>query len=136
MGWCDWVGDVFSTPQLVADVVVHGDLHGYNQLWDRSGMALRAVVDFEESGVADPHFDLRYIPGNARGPLLLQSVMHAYESITGRGLDIRRALAWNVLTHLGDALWRTEANVPLPDGGTPTSWVDDLETRLAEHSLT
>jgi Arc/MetJ-type ribon-helix-helix transcriptional regulator len=29
-------------------------------------MVLAAVVDFEESGAADFHFDVRYLPGNAR----------------------------------------------------------------------
>jgi aminoglycoside phosphotransferase (APT) family kinase protein len=135
LGWCDWVDDILSAPRSSGDVLVHGDLHGYNQVWCRGSSELRAVVDFEESGLADPHFDLRYVPGNARGPRLLQSVTNTYAALTGRRLDIRRALAWNVLTHLGDALWRTEANVPLPDGGTPTSWVDDLEARLAAHNL-
>ena len=133
LGWCDWVDDVLGTTQPVADVLAHGDLHGYNQVWDRTTRELRVVVDLEECGVADPHFDLRYLPGNAEGPRLLQSVMSTYASLTGRRLDVSRALAWNVLTHLGDALWRTEAQVPLPGGGNPTSWVDDLEARLAAH---
>lgn len=39
-------------------------------------------------------------------------------------------MAWNVLTVLGDALWRTEAGVALPGGGDSSSWVDDLRDRL------
>ncbi len=134
--WCDWVDGVLDKPQGYAEVLVHGDFHGYNQVWDRTARELRAVVDFDESGIADPHFDLRYLPGNARGPQLLLKVIDVYASLTGRRLDISRAMALNVLTHLGDALWRTEASVPLPGGGTPTSWVDDLEDRLAAHDLT
>lgn len=134
-GWCDWVDDVLNGPQGGGEVLVHGDIHGYNQVWDRTASELRAVVDFEESGVADPHFDLRYLPGNAQGPELVWSVMNAYESFTGRRLLIERALAWHTLTHLGDALWRTEAGVPLPGGGTATSWVDDLQARLATFEL-
>ena len=80
LGWCDWVDDVLGTTQPVDDVVAHGDLHGYNQVWDRTTRELRVVVDLEECGVADPHFDLRYLPGNAEGPRLLQSVMSTYAS--------------------------------------------------------
>lgn len=136
LGWCDWVDDVMHEPWPGGEVLVHGDFHGYNQVWDRAAPALRAVVDFEESGVADPHFDLRYLPGNARGAHLLLKVIDAYTPRTGTKLEVSRAMAWNVLTHLGDALWRTEAHVPLPGGGTPASWVDDLQTRLAAHNLT
>jgi hypothetical protein len=41
-------------------------------------------------------------------------------------------MAWHTLTHLGDALWRTEHDVDLPGGGTPASWVDDLADRLRQ----
>jgi aminoglycoside phosphotransferase (APT) family kinase protein len=136
LGWCDWVDEVMHEPRPGGEVLVHGDFHGYNQVWGRAAPALRAVVDFEESGLADPHFDLRYLPGNARGPHLLLNVIDAYASRAGTKLDVSRTMAWNVLTHLGDALWRTEAQVPLPGGGTAASWVDDLETRLAAHRLT
>ena len=30
-------------------------------------------------------------------------------------------MAWHVLTSLGDAMWRTEAGVALPGGGTATT---------------
>jgi len=134
LGWCRWVDEVLNRSEGSAAVLVHGDLHGYNQVWDGATSALRAVVDFEESGIADSHFDLRYLPGITQGPELLLSVMSAYQSLTGRTLDLERVLAWHVLTHLGDALWRTEARVALPGGGTAASWVDDLETRLATFS--
>ena len=45
-------------------------------------------------------------------------------------MSIDRVMAWNVLTVLGDALWRTEAGVALPGGGNAASWVDDLDKRL------
>jgi hypothetical protein len=32
---------------------------------------------------------------------------------------------------LGDALWRTEAGVPLPGSGTKEAWIDELEVRYA-----
>jgi hypothetical protein len=40
-------------------------------------------------------------------------------------------MAWHTLTHLGDALWRSEALVELPGGGTPSTYVDDLSARFA-----
>lgn len=67
MRWCDWVDRVLDDRPAFPDVLVHGDLHGYNQVWDPATASLLAVVDFEESGVADRHFDLRYLPSNAHG---------------------------------------------------------------------
>jgi hypothetical protein len=40
-------------------------------------------------------------------------------------------MAWHLRTALGDALWRSEAGVPLPDHRTPPAWVDDLAERFA-----
>jgi aminoglycoside phosphotransferase (APT) family kinase protein len=129
--WCEWVDDVLDRPGGPADVLVHGDLHFYNQVWDRTTTTLLAVVDFEESGRADPHFDLRYLAGNARGAEFLLSVLSAYERFSGRRLAVDRAMVWHVLTVLGDALWRTEAGVAFPDpGGSADTWVDDVARRL------
>ncbi len=94
-----------------------------------------AVVDFEESGVADPHFDLRYLPSNAQGPDLVLAVMAAYERLCERRLAMERVMAWHVLTALGDALWRTEAGVALPGGGTATTYVDRLSRDLTALDL-
>jgi aminoglycoside phosphotransferase (APT) family kinase protein len=134
--WCDWVEAVLGDHRSdVREVLVHGDLHGYNQLWDQDASVLAAVVDFEESGLRDPHFDLRYLPGLPRSSDLVLATIDAYEELSGRRLLIERVMAWNVLTVLGDALWRTEAGVALPGGGTVASWVDDLERRLAALQL-
>jgi aminoglycoside phosphotransferase (APT) family kinase protein len=96
---------------------------------------LLAVVDFEESGVADRHFDFRYLPSNAQGPELVLAVIGAYERLSGQRLAIERIMAWHILTALGDALWRTEAGVALPGGGTATTYVDLLEVMLAQLNL-
>jgi hypothetical protein len=50
--------------------------------------------------------------------------------VTGFDLDLRRVMAWHVRTALGDALWRSEAGVPLPAGSTPASYVDDIQRKL------
>ncbi|MEY2589937.1 MAG: hypothetical protein QOJ67_1921 [Acidimicrobiaceae bacterium] len=128
--WCDWVDDSLSPRVTVNDVLVHGDLHGYNQLWDYESLRLALVVDFEEAGVEEAEFDFRYLPGNSRNPELALEAINAYEKRAGTELSLRRVLAWNVRTHLGDALWRTEAQVPLPVGGDASTWVDDLAVRL------
>ena len=136
MRWCEWVDDVLhSRPVALPKILVHGDLHGYNQVWDRASASLLAVVDFEESGIADRHFDLRYLPGNSHGPQLVLAVMAAYEQLSGRRLSIERVMAWHVLTALGDAMWRTEAGVALPGGGTATTYVDRLSIELAALEL-
>ena len=57
-------------------------------------------------------------------------MVDAYQRLGGHHLSIERVMAWNVLTVLGDALWRTEAGVALPGGGTAETWVDDLAVRL------
>jgi aminoglycoside phosphotransferase (APT) family kinase protein len=117
MGWCDWADRVLDGPQAQPGVVVHGDLHGYNQVWDLASASLLAVVDFEESGVADRRFDPRYLPSNSRGPGLVLAAMAAYERLSGQRLAIERIMARHILTALGDALWRTEAGNALPGGG-------------------
>ena len=131
LDWCGWVDDALSESFRPEGVLVHGDLHGYNQLWDVATLDLTLVVDFETCGVADPHFDFRYLPGNAPTPDLALAVMDAYAQATSRALAIERVMAWHVLTVLGDALWRTAAGVGLPDGGPAATCVDDLARRLA-----
>lgn len=129
LGWCDWVDEVLSD-DCHAQAFVHGDLHGYNQLWNLGTGELLALVDLEESGRRDPHFDFRYLAGNSDSPALLLSVIDAYQRLRSAPVSLERAMCWHVLTHLGDALWRTEAGVELPVGGTASSWVDDLAARL------
>jgi aminoglycoside phosphotransferase (APT) family kinase protein len=127
--WCDWVDDVLRVGPNDVSALVHGDLHGDNQVWDEASTTLVAMVDFEESGIADPHFDLRYLPGSAQSVDLVLAVMAAYERLSGTRLATDR-VTWHVLTVLGDALWRTEAEVALPGGGSAATWVDGLATRL------
>ena len=109
-----------------SEVLVHGDLHGHNQLWDLKAPALRAVVDFDISGPRDAEFDFRYIPAQAPGSGLFAAVMRHYQEESGRALDVDRVMAWHIRTVLGDALWRSEAGVTLPGGGDPSTWVDEL----------
>jgi hypothetical protein len=130
--WCDWAAEVLAEPAPA--VLVHGDLHGGNQVWE--GGKLRAVVDFETAGTADAEYDLRAFPGTGPGVELFLSTAHHYRQITGRALSPERVMAWHVRTALGDALWRSEAGVPLPDHRTPIAWVDDLATRFAALHLT
>ncbi|WP_250003365.1 hypothetical protein [Actinoplanes sp. M2I2] len=57
--------------------------------------------------------------------------MKQYEQLSGTTVEVDRIMAWHVRTVLGDALWRAEAGVALPDGRTPAQWVDDLDARFA-----
>ena len=43
--WCDWADEVLARP--VPQVLVHGDLHGDNQVW--SAGELQVVLDFENA---------------------------------------------------------------------------------------
>jgi aminoglycoside phosphotransferase (APT) family kinase protein len=127
--WCDRVDAALAGP--AATVLVHGDFHGNNQVWD--GGELRLVVDLELVGTAEPEYELRALPGPAMGPgvELLAAVTRHYERLSGRRLSTGRLLAWHVRQTLGDVLWRAEAGLPMADGGTPPQWVDDLAGRLA-----
>jgi aminoglycoside phosphotransferase (APT) family kinase protein len=127
--WCDWADAVLASPGPA--VLVHGDLHGNNQVWRHD--ELRLVVDLETVGAMEPEYDLRTFPGPAMGPgvELLTAVMGHYERITGRRLSVDRVMAWHLRTALGDALWRSEAGIPLADHRTPPEWVDDLAARFS-----
>ncbi len=129
MRWCDWA-DAVLAPAGPA-VLVHGDLHGDNQVWDHD--ELRLVADLETAGAAEPEYDLRTFPGPAMGPgvELLTSVMRHYQQITRRQLSAERVMAWHLRTALGDALWRSEAGIALADHRTPPEWVDDLAARFS-----
>jgi aminoglycoside phosphotransferase (APT) family kinase protein len=131
--WCDWVDSQLSAPGEIA--FVHGDFHPYNQLWDARRLRLLLVADFETSGAAEPEYDFRAIPSFGPGVDLLTSTLEQYTKLTGRRLSIERIMALHLRTTLGDALWRSEAGLPLllprPGGGSPADYVDELATRLA-----
>jgi aminoglycoside phosphotransferase (APT) family kinase protein len=116
----------------VDKVFVHGDFHGFNQVWDPERQALADVVDFEESGLADPAYDFRYLPSQGPGTDLFVATATKYGVYPGVPIDVSRVMAWHIRTVLGDALWRSRAGVPLPDGGTPAEWTDGLLARLKE----
>jgi hypothetical protein len=44
-------------------------------------------------------------------------------------------MAWHLRTLFSDALWRSEAGVPLPDHRTPPAWIEDLTTRFTALGL-
>jgi aminoglycoside phosphotransferase (APT) family kinase protein len=128
-GWCDWADAVLDSPGPA--VLVHGDLHGDNQVWDRD--ELRLVLDFENIGAAEPEYELRAFPGPGigPGPELLTAITRHYQRVTGRQLSTARVMAWHVRQALGDVLWRSEADLPLADHRTPPQWVEDLAARFS-----
>ncbi len=128
--WCDWIDDQLASPPET--VFVHGDFHPYNQLWDLDEPRLLAVLDFETSGLAEPEFDFRVLPVFGPGVALLVSTVECYEAIAGRELSLPRIMALHLLNYFGDALWRTEAGVALPEPGTtPSEYVEEAVGRLA-----
>ena len=131
--WCDWADAVLASPGPT--VLVHGDLHGDNQVWDHD--ELKLVVDFENIGVAEPEYELRAFPGPGMGPglELLTAIMRHYQQVTGRQLSAARVMAWHLRLALGDVLWRSEAGLPLGDHRTPSQWVEDLAARFSALSI-
>lgn len=126
--WCDWADEILAEPGQ--QVLVHGDLHGDNQVWDGGG--LKAVLDFENAGIGEPEYELRAFPGPGTGPglELLAAVVRHYERFTGREVSAQRVMAWHVRQTLGDVLWRSEAGIPLPDRRAAGDWVADLSGRF------
>jgi hypothetical protein len=84
------------------------------------------------SGPADPEYDLRYFPPLEPTLGLVREICERYTELTGFSMDARRVMAWHIRTALGDALWRSEAGVPLPAACTPASYVDDIGRKLEE----
>jgi hypothetical protein len=91
------------------------------------------VVDFETMGAAEPEYELRAFPGPGmgHGVELLTASMRHYQELTGRRLSRGRVMAWHLRNALGDALWRSEAGIALPDHKTPPQQVDDLAARFS-----
>ena len=131
--WCDWADAILDVP--VDPVFVQGDFHGHNHVWDLKTQSLTAVLDYGESGAADPAYDFRYLPAQGPTTELFLITAAQYGGYTGVQLDVSRVMAWHIRTVLGDALWRSRAGVPLPDGRTPVEWVEDLGRRLDEVHL-
>lgn len=125
--WCDWADEVLEA--RAEAVLLHGDFHGYNVVFDDDWRVVR-VLDFEECSAGDPHYDFRYLPAQEPTVHLLRSTVSAYEQVTDRSVDLSRVMAWHLRTVCGDALWRTEARVSLPGGGTPSQWIDELGDRF------
>jgi aminoglycoside phosphotransferase (APT) family kinase protein len=126
--WLHWVDEVLAQP--VDDVFLHGDFHGHNLVLDSHDRVMR-VLDLEESSVGDHHYDFRYLPAQEHTIELLRRTVAAYEARTHRQVSLERVMAWHVRTACGDALWRTEAGIALPGGGTPAQWIDEIEARFA-----
>ena len=123
----DQVEEALHSP--CARTFLHGDFHGHNLLISDDGLRLLGALDFEESALGDPCYDLRYLPALAPTLDLLTAVMASYERTGSRRLEQHRVLAWHVLTDLGDALWRTEQGVMVVDGPIARR-LDDLLVRL------
>ncbi len=132
-GWCDWVDGALAAHEP-EPVILHGDFHGYNLVVDES-QQVQAVLDLEEASLGDYHYDFRYLPAQEPTLGLLLATVESYERLTKRRVSLDRVMAWHVRTVLGDALWRTEAEVALPGGGTPASWIDELDARMTELPL-
>lgn len=126
--WCDWADEILAAPRQ--QVLIHGDLHGDNQVWH--GGELKVVLDFANVGAGEPEYELRAFPGPGMGPglELLTAVLRHYERVAHRELSVQRVMAWHIRQALGDVLWRSEAGIPLGDGRLPGDWVADMAGRF------
>lgn len=94
------------------------------------------AADFDNAAFGDPHYDSRYLVSIRRDLDWFTACVDAYQQRSGRELSVERILAWHIRTALGDALWRTELNEPLPGDLTPSDYVDDITWRLGELGVT
>lgn len=129
--WCDWTDAVLAAP-ADHDVLLHADLHGFNLVWDRATGGLRLVADWETAAIGDPAYDFRYLPKEAATVDHFRAVVAAYEAAGGRPVHVPRVMAWHLRTVLGDALWRSDAGIGLPGGGTVASWLDEMAERMRQ----
>jgi aminoglycoside phosphotransferase (APT) family kinase protein len=127
--WCAWIDGVLAQPTEA--VLLHGDFHGYNVITN-DAQEVQVVLDLEEASYGDFHYDFRYLPAQEASLELFLTVAREYERLTGRPVDPARVMAWHVCTVLGDALWRTEAGVPLHGGGTTEVWIEELAERFRQ----
>ena len=59
------------------------------------------------------------------------STVKRYEALSTRKLSLPRTMALYLLNYLGDALWRTEAGINLPEpGDSPSAYVEEAAGRL------
>ena len=126
--WCDWADAVLASAGPA--VLVHGDFHGNNQVWDRG--ELRLVMDFATAGAAEPEYELRTFPGPGLGPglELLTAVMRHYQQVTGRQLSA--AGSWpGICARPSTTRCGTAKPASLNDHRTPPEWVDDLAARFS-----
>jgi aminoglycoside phosphotransferase (APT) family kinase protein len=127
--WCDWVDEV-QAGGTGERVLLHGDAHGHNMVV--AGGRLRCVLDYDAVAAGDHHFDFRYLPDIEGTIGFFTRTAEEYERRTGRAVEPAPVLAWHIRTVLGDALWRSEAGVPLPGGGgTVDQWIVALQGRIA-----
>lgn len=126
---CAWVDEVLREP--TERVLLHGDLHSFNIVFDQDWSDVLAVLDFESASLGDPAFDFRYLPAQQPKLQVLCDVLEVYEQRARRSVPLERVLAWHALTALGDAMWRTQAGVEIPGGGDADHAVDALDGLFA-----
>ena len=128
------VDAVLAEPE--PQVVVHGDWHGHNLVFNQAFDRIIAVLDFAETGIGDAAFDLRYLPRQSPTLDLLDAAIDAYRAATGHQVSRDRVLAWHVLTDLGDALWRTDTHVEVVAGPIERRAIDLVDVLRGSALLT
>lgn len=125
--WCDWADEV-QAEWAGTPVLLHGDVHAYNLLVDAG--RVRCLLDYGHVSAGDHHFDFRYLPAIEPTIGFFCRTAEEYVRRTGRAVEPPQVLAWHIRTVLGDTLWRSEAGVALPGGGSVDRWIELLSGRI------
>lgn len=99
--YSDWVALCDVSPS----VVVHDDLHTENMMFE--GDRLIGVLDFGDANVGAPEQDLRQLYRISEEVIL--DVVHEYESLSGRKLNVDAIKTWTVMKELADYIRRFKA---------------------------
>jgi len=119
-------------PSSEKTVVLHGDLHGWNNVLDPASNRLIGVFDFNGTCIGDPHLDFRYF--FYTDPNLLEAVTAHYQAVSGRKLSLSRCILYAAATDLSDLVYCMEEQGPIYEGPI-SARVDRLERQLRSYEL-
>ena len=104
-------------------VVVHGDIWRGNMAIDAESGGLNGLFDFDDCGLADRHFDLRY--AHSFGEDFAVCCFAAYSAKSGTAISIRRTAMYHAMSAL-EALHEAIVSGDVENIGRRRAWADQV----------